>query len=168
MTIIDERAKLLPSCPFCGGAALENDGYYGEKAVYCGGDDSCPISGYAFDYGDWQARATMPTAGECKKCDGRGWYEDIGHNYRTGEAEQQQIQCECIAPTEPTAEVSEDEVVEIIAECFAASMGHNWKSLKKWIENRGGAWLTRYDQFRHGSAAALSALSDNGYKIVRK
>jgi hypothetical protein len=127
MTIIDERAQLLPSCPFCGGAALENDGYYGEKAVYCGGDDSCPISGYAFDYGDWQARATLPTA-----------------------------------------EVSEDEVVEIIAECFAASMGHNWKSLKKWIENRGGAWLTRYDQFRHGSAAALRALSDNGYKIVRK
>jgi hypothetical protein len=61
MTNIDERAELLP-CPFCGGAGIGSDGNYGEKVVYCGGDASCPISGYAFDYGDWQSRATLPTA----------------------------------------------------------------------------------------------------------
>jgi hypothetical protein len=108
MTNIDENAELLPSCPFCGGAALENDGNYGEKVVYCGGDASCPISGYAFDYGAWQARATLPTA-----------------------------------------EVSEDEVVRIMAEGMEPTYSDTYSS-RELIEK------------------ALRALSGNGYKVVRK
>lgn len=102
----------------------------------------CNGTGEVFDH----ASSLMGAHGwlTCWKC----YKYTSSDSVKQGEAQQQASQA-----------VSEDEAVEIIAKCFAAAMGHNWQSMKKWIEDRGSvAWLTRYDQFRHGSEEAYRAL----------